>query len=119
MMNLQSFSQTDTNSICLPKEVAHLIAIDLVKGDSAIAELKLTQLLVDQKDQLIKGKDSTITLLNQKNNNLVSQLDSSNSKEKIYKTEISNLEKNIKKKTTLNRILSGLSLLFLTSFIIK
>lgn len=119
MMNLQSFSQTDTNNICLPKRITHLIAIDLVKGDSAIAELNLTQIKVNQQLNLLNEKDSTISILSDKNQNLLSQIDGSNSKEKIYKAEILNLEKTIKKKNTLNKILMGLSLILGTAFIIK
>jgi hypothetical protein len=61
IMSLATFSQTGTtksNLICFPDTVAKKIAIDLVRGDSAKAELIKTKLLVIQ----LENKD----LANQK-----------------------------------------------------
>jgi len=60
LLNSIVFSQTDTNRICFPYPTAKRIAIDLVKGDSAIAELKYTHTLVEQYKQSLVERDSVI-----------------------------------------------------------
>ncbi len=60
LLNSIVFSQTDTNKICFPYNTAKRIAIDLVKGDSAIAELKYTHTLVEQYKQSLVERDSVI-----------------------------------------------------------
>ena len=60
LLNSIVFSQTDTNKICFPYNTAKRIAIDLVKGDSAIAELKYTHTIIDQYKQSLVERDSII-----------------------------------------------------------
>lgn len=55
------FSQTATDSLtCIPTLVAKKIAKDLVRGDSAIAELNLTNKLVFELENKISLQDSVI-----------------------------------------------------------
>jgi hypothetical protein len=73
LLSLTSFSQKDTNKICLSYSTAKLIAIDLVKGDSAVAELKITNKLIWQLNEKISTQDSIVTLYVIKEKNYISQ----------------------------------------------
>jgi hypothetical protein len=70
---LSCFSQTgiskDTTKVVISQEVAKQIAKDLVKYDGCVQELKLTQdkLLMTQQREILK--DTTISLLTQKDSN--------------------------------------------------
>jgi hypothetical protein len=75
LLSLTSFSQKDTNKICFPYSTAKKIAIDLVKGDSAIAELKVVNKLVWQLNEKIDTQDSIIKLYVVKEQNYISQID--------------------------------------------
>jgi hypothetical protein len=74
LLSLTSFSQKDTNKICFSYSKAKLIALDLVKGDSAVAELKITNKLVWQLNEKISTQDSIVTLYIVKEQNYISQI---------------------------------------------
>jgi hypothetical protein len=112
LLSLTSFSQKDTSKICFSYSKAKQIAIDLVKGDSAIAELKITNKLVWQLNEKISTQDSTITLYIAKEQNYISQINNydkiSTKKDEI----ITGLEKDVTKLTKKNnRLKSGLKYL--------
>ena len=112
LLSLTSFSQKDTSKICFSYSKAKQIAIDLVKGDSAIAELKITNKLVWQLNEKISTQDSTITLYIAKEQNYISQINNydkiSTKKDEI----ITGLEKDVTKLTKKNNHLkSGLKYL--------
>ena len=112
LLSLTSFSQKDTSRICFSYSKAKQIAIDLVKGDSAIAELKITNKLVWQLNEKISTQDSTITLYIAKEQNYISQINNydkiSTKKDEI----ITGLEKDVTKLTKKNnRLKSGLKYL--------
>jgi hypothetical protein len=73
LTSLSCFSQTgiskDTTKVVISQEVAKQIAKDLVKYDGCVQELKLTQdkLLMTQQREILK--DTTISLLTQKDSN--------------------------------------------------
>ena len=109
---MTSFSQKDTNKICLSYSTAKLIAIDLVKGDSAVAELKITNKLIWQLNEKISTQDSIVTLYIAKEQNYISQINNydkiSTKKDEI----ITGLEKDVTKLTKKNnRLKSGLKYL--------
>jgi hypothetical protein len=54
LLSLTSFSQKDTSRICFSYSKAKLIALDLVRGDSAIAELKIANKLIWQLNEKIE-----------------------------------------------------------------
>ena len=112
LLSLTSFSQKDTSKICFSYSKAKQIAIDLVKGDSAIAELKITNKLVWQLNEKISTQDSTITLYIAKEQNYISQINNYD-KISIKKDEIiTDLESNVTKLTKKNnRLKSGLKYL--------
>ena len=112
LLSLTSFSQKDTSRICFSYSKAKQIAIDLVRGDSAIAELKITNKLVWQLNEKISTQDSTITLYIAKEQNYISQINNydkiSTKKDEI----ITGLEKDVTKLTKKNnRLKSGLKYL--------
>jgi hypothetical protein len=74
LLSLTSFSQKDTSKICFPYPTAKKIAIDLVRGDSAIAELKLVNKLVWQLNDKIDTQDSIVKLYVVKEQNYISQI---------------------------------------------
>jgi len=112
LLSLTSFSQKDTSKICFSYNKAKQIAIDLVKGDSAVAELKITNKLVWQLNEKISTQDSTITLYIVKEQNYISQINNydkiSTKKDEI----ILSLEKDVTKLTKKNnRLKTGLKYL--------
>jgi hypothetical protein len=112
LLSLTSFSQKDTSRICFSYSKAKQIAIDLVRGDSAITELKITNKLVWQLNEKISTQDSTITLYIVKEQNYISQINNydkiSTKKDEI----ITGLEKDVTKLTKKNnRLKSGLKYL--------
>jgi hypothetical protein len=112
LLSLTSFSQKDTNRICFSYSKAKLIALDLVKGDSAVAELKVVNKLIWQLNEKIDSQDSTITLYIVKEQNYISQINNydkiSTKKDEI----ITGLEKDVTKLTKKNnRLKSGLKYL--------
>jgi hypothetical protein len=128
LLSLTSFSQKDTNKICFPYDKAKLIAIDLAKGDSAIAELKVVNKLVWQLNEKISTQDSIITLYIVKEQNYISQI---NNYDKIIvkKDEIiTGLESDVTKLSRKNNQLKSAlkwlgggflaSLLTITTFIV-
>jgi hypothetical protein len=62
ILSSNSFSQTVTDKICFSHDKARSIAIDLTRGDSAIAELKVINKMVWQLNEKIDAKDSTINI---------------------------------------------------------
>jgi hypothetical protein len=112
LLSLTSFSQKDTSKICFPYSKAKQIAIDLVRGDSALAELKLTNKLVWQLNEKISTQDSIITLYIAKEQNYIGQI---NNYDKIIvkKDEIiTGLESDVAKLSKKNNQLkSGLKFL--------
>ena len=77
LAKLTSFSQTDTHTDCrLPVkdtcktviscETARKIVVDLLKGDSALSELKITQTLLQQERDKSIAKDTAYNALDRK-----------------------------------------------------
>ena len=81
LLNWTSFSQTDTSKLFISYKVAHLIAIDLVQGDSAIAELEQTQILLEQISTQSSEKDTIIGFYVKKEKNYLLQIQNYNKKE--------------------------------------
>jgi chromosome segregation ATPase len=71
---LTIFSQSDINKICFDHKTAQKIAADLIKGDSAKAELQKTQKLVKQLNEKIVEKDSVINAYVKKDTNYITQI---------------------------------------------
>jgi hypothetical protein len=83
--------------ICFPVEEAKLIAADLVRGDSAMAELKTTQNLLSLSNDKIKYLEGINESLALKNDYYKEEIVLYNQKEDKYKYIVTGLEKNNRK----------------------
>ena len=68
------FSQKDTSKICFDYTTAQRIAIDLVRGDSAIAELQQVHQKNLTLQQIIKNQQQILNLCEDKNINYTTQI---------------------------------------------
>jgi hypothetical protein len=68
-MSLNSFSQTDTKTVCLPSKVARKAAKELVRYDGCVAENDLLSTVVNKLEERDEQKDTIIELLNDKDEN--------------------------------------------------
>jgi uncharacterized coiled-coil protein SlyX len=73
ILSSNNFSQTVTDKICFSQDKARSIAIDLTRGDSAIAELKIVNKMVWQLNEKIDVKDSIINIYITKEKNYLEQ----------------------------------------------
>ena len=104
-----SFSQTDTSRICFSYSKAKSIALDLVKGDSAIAELKLANKMIWQLNEKGNAQDSLVTLYVAKEQNYIGQISNYDQIVTKQKTIITGLEGDVAKLTSKNeRLKKGL-----------
>lgn len=111
ILSLNGFSQKDTSKICFTYSTAKLIAVDLVKGDSAIAELKVINKMVWQLNEKINAQDSLVTLYVVKEQNYVSQIDNYDQISNKHKTITTGLESDIITLTRKNnRLKKGIKL---------
>ena len=101
-LSSNSFSQTVTDKICISHDKAKAIAIDLTRGDSAIAELKVINKLVWQLNKKIDVKDSTLSIYVTKETNYLKQVSLHEKTVAIQDTIIKDLEKDVSDLTTKN-----------------
>lgn len=110
-LSLTAFSQVDTNKVvkCFPIPIAKRIVKDLLSGDSAKAQLELTnQQLVETEKKVVK-KDTIISLMKVKEDNYITIIDSQNQKYSILNDHTKKLEWNLKKEKVKNKFTSILS----------
>ena len=98
-MSSIAFSQTDTsnNTKCFPIPVVRQIMKDLISGDSAKAELKLTEAQLVQTEKKVVLKDSVITTLRLKEVNYLTMIDAEKEKFRIVEDYSKKLEWDLKK----------------------
>jgi hypothetical protein len=99
---LTIFSQNDINKICFDQTTAKKIAADLVKGDSAKAELEKTKKLVFQLNEKIVEKDSIILFYIKKDTNYINQVKSYAEIKEKQSVLVTGLEKDKEKLITEN-----------------
>ena len=78
MLNLNSFSQTDTSKVVLPAKTARLIIKDLIEGDGCKMAMQQTYVKIQKLEEREAQKDTAITILKQKdstNKYIISQKD--------------------------------------------
>jgi hypothetical protein len=119
-----AFSQIDTSKAekCFPIPVVRLIMKDLLSGDSAKAQLKLTELQLDETEKKVVFKDSIITTLRVKEMNYQSIIDSEKQKFEIMDKYSKKLEFDLKKERVKNKFKSILgtgAIAILTLFLIS
>ncbi len=103
-------SYTDTQKIVLPVPVAKQIVIDLLRGDSAFAQLKMSNQHIIELENMVSLKDSVIDKmkLKEENNNLI--ISDERKKTEIYQKELKITQKELKRikaKRTFTNIISG------------
>ena len=81
----------------IPCEIAQKIAIDLVSGDSAKAELILTQDALSQTDQKVVQQQTIINTYSEKESLYKQEINLYLQKEEKYSTMVTGLEKSNKR----------------------
>lgn len=124
-LSLTAFSQTDTNSKeklkCFPVHVAKQIAKDLLKGDSAMAELKLVNEQLAKTEEKVTLKDSVISTMVIQKENYITIIDAQDKKYTVMENYSKKLEFQLKKEKVKNKftsILSGAAVLVLGTLLI-
>jgi len=121
-LSLPSFSQTVTQSkdsqvVVLPVKVAREVVKDLMRGDSAIAQLSLANIQISQLELKVVYQDSVIQKLKSKEDNYITLIDSEKRKNEILNDEIKTTQKELRKvktKKTFSQIISGAIILTLS-----
>ena len=122
-LSLTAFSQQDTiiKVKCLPISVFKQIAQDLLKGDSAIAQLKLSEQQIIHIENKVILKDSIINTMKSKEFNYNKVIDTQNEKYNVMEKYSKKLEWDLKKervKGKFKSILGTAVIAVLTFFLI-
>lgn len=111
ILSLSCFSNNDTDTsrttICLPAPVARQIAIDLLRGDSALAELSLTKALINSLEQKIYEKDKIIIQETRSKHDAQSQFEASQNIVNIQANQIAGLQHQNRQLRIGNKLLTG------------
>ena len=109
LLSLTTFSQKDINKICFSYDTAKKIAVDLVKGDSAIAELDKTNQLIFDLLNKSNRQDSIIRDFKTKDFNFSMQIQNYNQIGEQQSIIIRGLETDVSKlQKSNNRLKKGL-----------
>ena len=103
-------SYTDTQKIVLPVPVAKKIVIDLLRGDSAFAQLKMSNQHIIELENIVSLKDSVIDKMKLKEENYNLIISDEKKKTEIYQKELKITQKELKRikaKRTFTNIISG------------
>lgn len=111
LISLTVFSQTGTtnreNDVkCFPVSVTKQIAQDLLRGDSALAELKLTNVQLEETEKKVEMKDNIISTYVQKEKNYIKIIDLEREKFNTLKDFNDNLQLELKKQKLKSKITS-------------
>ena len=123
-VSLTAFSQTDINNQqtkCFPLPIVKKITKDLLSGDSAKVQLKLTERQLFETETKVIMKDSIITLLRVKETNYQTIIGAQTQKYEILENHTKKVELSLKKEKVKNKLTTGLSgiiILGLSSFLI-
>lgn len=107
-MKLTVFSQTDTtsNTKCFPIPVVKQIMKDIISGDSAKEQLKLTESQLVETEKKVGLKDSVINTLRLKEVNYQTIIDGEKEKFKIVEKYSKRLEFELKREKVKNKFKS-------------
>ena len=111
MFSLTAFSQTGTNNQvkCFPVPVVKQIMKDLLSGDEAKIQLKLTDSLLVLTEEKVVIQDSVINNMKAKEENYLKEIEILNQKYIISENYSKELEKSLKKQKVKNKFTSILS----------
>lgn len=110
--SLTAFSQKGTDTIPtkqFPIPVVKLIVKDLLSGDSAKAQLKLTTKQLEETKKIVSLKDSLIVKLEQKNANSEEIIGLSGEKFSALETHTKKVERELRREKIKTRIFKTLS----------
>ncbi len=110
-LSLTAFSQTGTNNgqptqepvKCLPVSTFKKIAQDLLKGDSAKAELTFANEEIAKLEQKVALKDSVIVTMQQKEENYKTIIGAHEQKYQVLEDYTKTVELKLKKETVKNK----------------
>lgn len=108
-----AFSQNATTTIeyiNIPVPTVKKITIDLLKGDSAIAQLDLSNRMIAELQAKTVLQDNIISNYEKKEQNYLGIVTELEKKVSVYQTELKNTQKELKKvkaKRTFGKIISG------------
>ena len=111
-LSLTAFSQVDINNQptkCFSIPVVKQITKDLLSGDSAKAQLKLTGLQLLETENKVVMKDSIISLLRVKETNYQTIIGAQDQKYSILENHTKKVELNLRKEKIKNKFTSGLA----------
>jgi len=121
MMSLAIFSQTVTNKTqvhCFPDSIVKKVAKDLLRGDSARAELTETKILVHELELKNFTNERLVNTYVHKVANYSSQIDLYRQKEVKYVEMVTGLERDVKKEKKKNKIFKIVTGILITSTVI-
>ena len=107
-LSLTVFSQKDTttNTKTFPLPVVRMIMKDLLSGDSAKAQLKLSDQQLIEMERKVQLKDSVIISLRSKEDNYLNVIQSEKEKFKIVEDFSKQLQTELKKEKVKNKFKS-------------
>ena len=116
-LSLTAFSQTGTNNQvkCFPVPVVKQIMKDLLSGDEAKLQLKLSDSLLVLTENKVKIQDSIINEMKLKEENYLKQINSEKEKLVISENYAKQLEKDLKKEKVKYKFTSILSVAIITA----
>lgn len=110
--SLTAFSQTGTDSTpskSFPVPVVKMIIKDILSGDSAKAQLKITNQQLEETKKIVSIKDSVINKLELKNSNSELIINSERDKFKIIDEQLKKTEKELRKEKIKTKIFKSLT----------
>jgi hypothetical protein len=120
MCSLIAFSQTGTVTIptkSFPVPVVKLIIKDLLSGDSAKAQLKLTEQQLFETENKVSLKDSVISIMKKKEDNYINIIDVQNQKYGVLENYTKTIESDLKTEKAKNKF-KNLIMIALTALIL-
>ena len=109
---MTAFSQRGTDSIpskSFPVPVVKMIIKDILSGDSAKAQLKITNQQLEETKKIVSIKDSVINKLELKNSNSELIINSERDKFKIIDDQLKKTEKQLRKEKIKTKIFKSLT----------
>jgi hypothetical protein len=110
--SLTAFSQKGTDSIpskSFPLPVVKMIIKDILSGDSAKAQLKITNEQLQETKKIVSIKDSVINKLELKNSNSELIINSERDKFSIINEQLKKTEKELRKERIKTKIFKSLT----------
>ena len=120
-LSLTAFSQTGTSNQptkCFPIPVVKQITKDLLSGDSAKAQLKLTEQQLLETEKKVEMKDSIITLLRVKEVNYNTIINAQDEKYTTLDSHTKKVEMNLKKEKIKNKLTLGVGSLAILALLL-